>query len=133
MMEKMKALQPKCFHPKCDNQVNNALVFLEIVMTCESLERKKTNNWLPPSDGSGSSFRWTSTFSVTARAHSMSSRLVKLSEGVICKAPAFWTRKMHPCPSSCTRDLIWKPIWKTSSVTIHYADSLSSQREIWIT
>lgn len=56
----------------------------------------------------------TDTFSVTARAHSMSSRLVKLSEGVICRAPAFWTRKMHPCPSSCTRVLIWKPIWKTS-------------------
>lgn len=46
------------------------------------------------------------TFSVTTRAQSMSSRFVKLSEGVICRAPAFWTRKMQPCPKSCTRVLI---------------------------
>lgn len=32
------------------------------------------------------------TFSVTARAHSMSSRFEKLSVGLSCRAPAFWTR-----------------------------------------
>lgn len=32
------------------------------------------------------------TFSVTARAYSISSLLVKLSVGLICRAPAFWTR-----------------------------------------
>lgn len=49
------------------------------------------------------------TFSVTVRAQSMSSRLVKLSEGVICRAPAFWTSEIQPWPRSCTRVLIWKP------------------------
>lgn len=55
------------------------------------------------------------TFSVTVRAQSMSSRLVKLSEGVICRAPAFWTSEIQPWPRSCTRVLIWKPTWKKKS------------------
>lgn len=58
----------------------------------------------------------------------MSSRLVKLSEGVICSAPAFWTRKMQPCPSSCTRVFIWNPIWITDSTREDtFTESSSSQ------
>lgn len=50
------------------------------------------------------------TFSETLRAHSMSSFLVKASLGLHCRAPALVTRAAQPCPSSCTRCLMWAPI-----------------------
>ncbi len=51
------------------------------------------------------------TFSVTARAHSISSLFVNESKGLICSAPPFWTSTIQPCPSSCTRVFIWNPIY----------------------